>query len=286
MTLSGLFRSTTAPRSKRRIGPTIAGLILVGFAVAALLCPWVAPWPYDQQALALAYRAPSPAHWFGTDEFGRDVFSRVLYGARTSLTVALVSISTSCLLGMVIGALCGYVGGRFDRWTMAAIDLTWCFPEILLALLLVAILGPGSTSTVLAIAIAYLAQFTRLTRSQIRALKRETFVEASLSFGAGPAHILLCRLLPNAIAPVIVVAMLTTGDAILLEATLGFFGMGAQPPTPSWGGMMSSGSELLFDAPWVILWPGAAIAVSVVSINVFGDGVLDALDVKKRERVH
>jgi peptide/nickel transport system permease protein len=210
----------------------------------------------------------------------------VLFGARTSLSVALVSISVSCTLGMAIGSTCGYVGGRIDRWVMAAIDLTWCFPEILLALLLVAVLGPGSTSTVLAIAVAYLAQFTRLTRSQIRSLKRETFVEASLCFGAGPLHVLLRRLLPNAVAPVIVVAMLTTGDAILLEATLGFFGMGAQPPTPSWGGMMSSGSELLFEAPWVILWPGAAIAVSVISINVFGDGVLDALDVKKRSRTH
>lgn len=286
MILARFLPSRTKPRSTRQIAPMIAGFVLVSFAGAALICPWIALWPYDQQLLANAYRPPSLAHWFGTDEFGRDVFSRVVFGARTSLSVALVAISTSCTLGMMIGAICGYAGGRLDRWVMAAIDLTWCFPEILLALLLVAILGPGSTSTVLAIAIAYLAQFTRLTRSQIRALKRETFVEASLSFGAGPVHILLRRLLPNAIAPVIVVAMLTTGDAILLEATLGFFGMGAQPPTPSWGGMMSSGSELLFDAPWVILWPGAAIATSVIAINVFGDGVLNALDVKKRERLH
>ncbi|TBW36818.1 ABC transporter permease [Siculibacillus lacustris] len=268
------------------IAPIVAGAALLCLVAAAFLSPWIAPWPYDQQMLAEADRAPSLAHWFGTDEFGRDVLSRVLFGARTSLSVALVSISVSCSLGMAIGAICGYVGGPVDRWVMAAIDMTWCFPEILLALLLVAILGPGSTSTVLAIAIAYLAQFTRLTRSQIRALKRETFVEASLCFGAGPAHILLRRLLPNAVAPVVVVAMLTTGDAILLEATLGFFGMGAQPPTPSWGGMMSSGSELLFEAPWVILWPGAAIAASVIAINLFGDGVLVALDVKKRRRTH
>lgn len=259
----------------------IALFVLIGLAVFA---PWISPYPYDVQNLSIANQAPSALHWFGTDDFGRDVLSRVIFGARTSLSVSLISISLSLIGGVIIGALCGYLGGWVDRLGMSVVDLTWFFPEILLALLIVAILGPGSESTIIAIAIAYLAQFTRLTRTQIITLKRQTFVEASLSMGAGSMHIMMRRLLPNAIAPVIVVAMLSTGNAILLEATLGFFGMGAQPPVPSWGGMMSTGSSQLFNAPWVIVWPGVFVALSVIFINLFGDGILRALDVKARMR--
>ena len=259
----------------------IALFVLIGLAVFA---PWISPYPYDVQNLSIANQAPSALHWFGTDDFGRDVLSRVIFGARTSLSVSLISISLSLFGGVIIGAFCGYLGGWVDRLGMSVVDLTWFFPEILLALLIVAILGPGSESTIIAIAIAYLAQFTRLTRTQIITLKRQTFVEASLSMGAGSMHIMMRRLLPNAIAPVIVVAMLSTGNAILLEATLGFFGMGAQPPVPSWGGMMSTGSSQLFNAPWVIVWPGVFVALSVIFINLFGDGILRALDVKARMR--
>ncbi|WP_175545263.1 ABC transporter permease [Thalassovita taeanensis] len=165
---------------------------------------------------------------------------------------------------------------------MAAIDLTWCFPEILLALLLVVMMGPGSISTMLAIAIAYLAQFARLTRTQIARLRGATFVEASRSMGAGPTHIWLRRLRPNAIAPIVIVAILTVGNAILLEATLGFFGMGAQPPVPSWGGMMNADSVQMFTVPWVIICPGAGSALSVIAINLLGGGLLRGLDVRHR----
>ncbi|GAB3128342.1 ABC transporter permease [Novispirillum itersonii] len=266
------------------IGGAICGAGLGLFIFVALFAPLLAPYAYDAQDLARIGLPPSAENWFGTDEFGRDVLSRVIYGARISLSVGLTAVALSASAGILIGALCGYFGGRFDRITMAAIDLTWCFPEILLALVLVAILGPGLNSTVIAIAVAYLAQFTRLTRTQVRALKGETFVEVSRCLGAGHAHILLRHLLPNALAPVIVVAMLTTGDAILLEATLGFFGMGAQPPTPSWGAMMSSGSAQLFNAPWVVIIPGLFVALSVIFINVYGDAILAALDVKNRIR--
>ena len=264
----------------------ISGVALLILILIACAAPWVTPYPYDLQHLAIATQAPSTAHWFGTDEFGRDVLSRVIFGARTSLSVSLIAISLSVTVGILIGAICGYVGGRVDRAVMSVVDLTWSFPEIVLALLIVAIIGPGSSSTILAISIAYLAQFTRLTRTQIRSLKRQTFVEASLSLGAGPTHIILRRLLPNVVAPVIVVAMLSTGNAILLEATLGFFGMGVQPPVPSWGAMMSTGSAQLFSAPWVILLPGAFIALSVIFINLFGEGVLHALDIKAQARSH
>ena len=165
-----------------------------------------------------------------------------------------------------------------------AVDLTWSFPEILIALSLVAIIGPGTTGVMIAIAVAYLAQFTRLTRAQIMTLRGETFIEAARSLGASNSHILFRHLLPNALAPVLVSAMLATGDAIILEATLGFFGLGAQPPVPSWGGMMSAGSALVFKAPWVIIFPGLAVAITVIAINLYGDALISELDIRSRLR--
>ncbi len=212
------------------------------------------------------------------------MLSRILNGARTSLSVSVTAIGVSVLLGLALGAACGYFGGAFDRTVMVAVDLTWSFPEILIALILVAIIGPGLQGVLLAIAIAYLAQFTRLTRTQVLSLKSETYVEATVNLGAGHAHVLFAHLLPNALAPVLVAAMLATGDAIILEATLGFFGLGAQPPIPSWGAMMSSGSAQLFVAPWVILLPGLAVALTVVFLNLFGDALIAALDIRARLR--
>lgn len=262
----------------------ISGAFLLLLVIGALFAPWLAPYPYDQQDLGIMNQAPSMTHLLGTDEFGRDVLSRMITGARTSLSVSITAIGISVLLGLVLGATCGYFGGAFDRMVMTVVDLTWSFPEILIALMLVAIIGPGLEGVVIAIAIAYLAQFTRLTRTQIMSLKNETYVEATVSLGAGHTHILFSHLLPNALAPVLVAAMLATGDAIILEATLGFFGLGAQPPTPSWGAMMSSGTAQLFIAPWVILLPGLAVALTVVFLNLFGDAVIAALEVRTKLR--
>ena len=273
-----LRRSFATPK-----GFFAGGFVLVVVA-AALLAPVVAPYPYDVQNLLAANQPPSLGHWLGTDEFGRDLLSRILYGARVSLAVSATSIGASVLVGMCLGAAAGYFGGIFDRVVTAVVDLTWSFPEILIALIFVAIIGPGLESTMLAIGIAYLAQFTRLTRSQIMALKGETYVEATVSLGAGHLHVLFGHLLPNALAPVLVCAMLATGDAIILEATLGFFGLGAQPPTPSWGAMMNSGTAHLFIAPWIILFPGLAVALMVVAINLVGDALIGALDIRARLR--
>ncbi|WP_394790202.1 ABC transporter permease [Rhodoferax sp.] len=267
-----------------RGGLSLACLLLVAFA--ALLAPWVAPYAYDIQHLAATNQDPSLAHWLGTDEFGRDVLSRIIFGARTSLVVALTAIGISLTLGICLGAAAGYFGGAFDRAVTAVVDLTWSFPEVLIALIFVAIIGPGLGSTMVAISIAYLAQFSRLTRAQIMGLKNETYVEAAHNFGAGHLHILFRHLLPNALTPVIVAGMLATGDAIILEATLGFFGLGVQPPKPSWGAMMSSGTAQIFLAPWTILGPGLAIAIVVVSINLFGDALIEALDIRNRLRDH
>jgi ABC-type dipeptide/oligopeptide/nickel transport system permease subunit len=276
--LTPILRAMRTPKG------AISGLWLVAVVLGAILAPVLTPYDYDIQNLPGAYQPPSAAHWLGTDEFGRDLLTRILYGARTSLSVSVISIGLSVFAGMVLGAAAGFLGGAFDRAVTIFVDLTWSFPEILVALILVAIIGPGLTGTMAAIGVAYLAQFTRLTRAQILAIRSETYIEAARSLGAGNLFILFRHLLPNALAPVLVAGMLATGDAIILEATLGFFGLGAQPPTPSWGAMMASGSALLFKAPWIILFPGLAVAITVVAINLFGDALVRALDIKTRLR--
>jgi peptide/nickel transport system permease protein len=262
----------------------ISAIVLLIVIICAIFAPLIAPYVYDIQSLRNANLDPSWKNWMGTDEFGRDLLSRIIYGARTSLSVAITAISISVAAGMTLGATAAYFGGTFDKVVTAAVDLTWSFPEILIALILIAIMGPGLNSTMIAISIAYLAQFTRLTRAQIMALKNETYVEATRNLGAGHSHIIFKHLLPNALTPVIVAGMLATGDAIILEATLGFFGLGAQPPTPSWGAMMSSGTAQIFIAPWIIIFPGLAIAITVIAINLFGDAVIEALDIRNRLR--
>ncbi|SEN85455.1 peptide/nickel transport system permease protein [Gemmobacter aquatilis] len=278
-------RALPAPlRAFRRPLGAVAGGWLAAVILAALFAPLLTPYDYDIQALKEAYQPASARHWLGTDEFGRDLLTRLIYGARTSLSVSGIAIALSVACGMTLGAAAAWFGGWFDRAVTVVVDLTWSFPEILIALILVAIIGPGTTGTMVAISVAYLAQFTRLTRAQILTLKSETFIEAARSLGAGNAHILFRHLLPNALAPVLVSAMLATGDAIILEATLGFFGLGAQPPVPSWGGMMSAGSALVFKAPWIIIFPGLAVAVTVVAINLFGDALIAELDIRARMR--
>ena len=267
----------------RPVGALAGGWLLL-VILAALFAPVLSPYAYDVQALREAYQPPSAAHWLGTDEFGRDLLTRLIHGARTSLSVSATAIAISVFCGMVLGAAAAWFGGWLDRIVTTVVDLTWSFPEILIALILVAIIGPGTTGTMVAISVAYLAQFTRLTRAQILTLKGETYLEAARSLGAGNGHILFRHLLPNALAPVLVSAMLATGDAIILEATLGFFGLGAQPPVPSWGGMMSAGSALVFKAPWIIIFPGLTVAVTVVAINLYGDALIAVLDIRSKLR--
>ncbi|MER8855728.1 ABC transporter permease [Mesorhizobium australicum] len=262
----------------------VAGVYLLLLIGGALLAPWLAPYADSQQNLAIMNQQPSATHLLGTDELGRDVLSRVIFGARTSLTVSSTAIGLSLLLGLSLGAACGYFGGILDRIVMVGVDLTWSFPEILIALMLVAVAGPGLGGVVCAVAIAYLAQFTRLTRTQVISLTGETYIEATRNLGATHFRILFSHLLPNVLAPVLVAAILATGDAIILEATFGFFGLGAQPPTPSWGAMMSSGTAQLFIAPWVILFPGFAVAMTVIFLNLFGDALIGALDVRSKSK--
>lgn len=278
------FRRSTAGKVLLTPKGGMTGAYLIAITFIALLAPWITPYPYDAQNLPLASQPPSLANWLGTDEFGRDVLSRIMYGARTSLSVSVTAIAVSVFIGMCLGAAAAYFGGLLDRFITAVIDLSWSFPELLIALILVAIIGPGLNSTMIAIGIAYLAQFARLTRAEILALKGETYIEATIGLGASHGHVVFRHLLPNAMAPVIICGMLATGDAIILEATLGFFGLGAQPPVPSWGAMMSSGTAQIFKAPWIIIFPGCAVALTVIAINLFGDALIRALDIKSKVR--
>ncbi|MCP4721940.1 MAG: ABC transporter permease, partial [Desulfobacteraceae bacterium] len=254
----------------------IAGLIFI-----AVTADFIAPYSYKEQDLNIMNSPPSMAHFMGTDEFGRDVFSRILHGSRISVYVGVVSVGLSVFIGVILGALAGYYGGWLDQCLSIVTDLTWSLPEILVALLLVAVVGGGIECVIIAIAVTYWAQYARLIRGQILMLKNEIYVEATRSLGATDFTILFRHLFPNAIAPVIVAATIGIGQAIVLEATLGFLGMGAQPPMPSWGAMMSNGTAYLFISPWVIVFPGLAMMVTVFGFNLFGDALVDIMDIRE-----
>jgi ABC-type dipeptide/oligopeptide/nickel transport system permease subunit len=270
-----LWRKFTA----NRLG-VIGFVIIIALVGLASLSNMLAPYSYKEQELSAMYQPPSAEHWMGTDEFGRDVLSRVIHGSRISVYVGVVSVGLSVIIGVFIGSIAGYYGGWIDHALTTIADLTWSLPEILVALLLVAIIGAGVESVIIAIGLTYWAQYARLIRGQILMLKNEVYVEATRSLGANDFNILFKHLLPNAIGPVVVAATIGIGQAIVLEATLGFLGLGAQPPLPSWGAMMSSGTAYLFISPWVIIFPGLAMMITVLGFNLFGDALVDLLDIK------
>ena len=275
--------ATTIGKFKGNKMGTLGVVLILGLILVAVLGPYFEPYSYRKQDMTVMNEPPSAEHWMGTDEFGRDVLSRVIRGARISFSVGVIAVALSVILGVFVGGIAGYYGGWIDSALTLIADLTWSMPEILVALLLVAIMGAGLQSVVLAIALTYWSQYARLIRGQILALKNETYVEATRSLGATNFSILFKHLLPNAMAPVVVAATIGIGNAIVLEATLGFLGMGAQPPSPSWGAMMSNGTAYLFISPWMILFPGLAMMVTVLGFNLFGDALVDVLDVKNKE---
>ncbi|OQY52788.1 MAG: peptide ABC transporter permease [Desulfobacteraceae bacterium 4572_89] len=256
-------------------------IIIAGLILMAISADFIAPYSYKEQDLSIMNSPPSQDHLMGTDEFGRDVFSRILHGSRISVYVGVVSVGLSVFIGVILGAFAGYYGGWLDQALSIVTDLTWSLPEILVALLLVAVVGAGIECVIIAIALTYWAQYARLIRGQILMLKNEIYVEATRSLGATDFTILFKHLFPNAIAPVIVAATIGIGQAIVLEATLGFLGMGAQPPMPSWGAMMSNGTAYLFISPWVIVFPGLAMMITVFGFNLFGDALVDIMDIRE-----
>lgn len=261
-----------------------AGILLVAlFTVFALFAPWVAPRDPAAIDLPLRLSPPSWAHWFGTDELGRDILSRVIYGARISMLVGSSVVALSLLLGLIIGAAAGYYGGRVDRFVnIILMNAFLSFPGLLLAIAFVAFLGPGILNLILALSIGGWVGYARLVRAQVLATREREFVEAARALGAGDLRILVRHILPNMIQPVIVQAAIGMAGSILAEATMSFLGLGVPPPTPSWGSMLNDGRAHLFDAPHLVLFPALAVMLAVLSFNFIGDALRDYMDPRAR----
>jgi peptide/nickel transport system permease protein len=254
------------------------GAILVLFAFVAAGAPVLAPYPAGQQDLTLRFEAPSARHPLGLDELGRDTLSRLMVGARISLLLSIVVVAVSLLAGVAIGSVAGLLGGWVDDLVMRAIDVLLAFPSILLAISLVAVLGPGFGNLILALCLIGWIGYARLTRAQILQAREMEYVQSARATGAGSLRILLLHLIPNIAGPLIVQSTVGMAGVLLSEAGLSFLGLGLPPPHPSWGTMLRAGSQHLFDAPHLILYPGVAIMLAVLSFNFVGDALRDWLD--------
>jgi peptide/nickel transport system permease protein len=266
--------------AQRRLA--VVGLAVVLFFIAvAVFAPLISP--YDPLATSwLAVRKPPSAlHWFGTDEIGRDVLARVIWGARASLLAGLVSVSLALAAGVPIGLVSGYLGGAVDGVLMRLIDAMLAIPFLILAIALAAFLGPSLANAMVAIGVSQTPIFARLTRGQVLSVKHEEYIEAARAVGNPHHRIVLRHILPNIIPPLLVQATLAAAAAIIAEASLSFLGLGEQPPDPSWGSMLNTAKNFISQAPWMALWPGLAIFTLVLSLNLFGDGLRDALDPRR-----
>jgi peptide/nickel transport system permease protein len=269
----------------RRHGMLLVGLgIVLVMSALALLAPWIAP--YDPAALNLDHilMPPSPEHILGTDALGRDVFSRLLYGARVSLWVGFVAVGISTAIGIVLGLASGYFGGWTDELIMRGVDVMLCFPSFFLILAVIAFLEPSLTNIMVVIGLTSWMGVARLVRAETLSLRERDFIAASKLAGASSTRLLFVHILPNALAPVLVSATLGVAGAILVESSLSFLGLGVQPPDASWGNMLMEGKNVLEIAPWLSLWPGLAILVTVLGYNLLGESLSDMLDPRLRER--
>jgi peptide/nickel transport system permease protein len=274
-----------AARASRRLGRQLwrrkTAVLGLGLAAVVLLGALLAPWLAPADPLAMSPRrfaAPSAETWLGTDQFGRDLLSRLLHGARVSMTVSFAAVGLAALLGGAVGLAAGYFEGRVDLVLMRGVDVLMAFPTLLLALTVVATLGGSLRNLVLAITLAYIPIFSRVVRGTVLSVKQNEFVEASRALGAGDARIMLCAIVPNVLAPVIVQATFNLSTAIMIEAALSFLGLGVQPPEPSWGTMLSEARNFMELDPWLAVAPGGAITLAVLGFNLFGDGLRDILD--------
>jgi peptide/nickel transport system permease protein len=278
--------SDTLPRRKRR-GLTkfmrnraaVFGAVLVLLIVVmAAFAPWLSHYDPVQASFLTVRQPPSAAHWFGTDELGRDVFARLLYGARASLLAGVVSVCIAVVIGLPLGLLAGYFGKLVDGVISRVADALLSIPFLILAIALAAFLGPSLTNAMAAIGISAMPRFVRLTRGQALAVKAEEYVEGARAIGLGHARIIVRYILPNVLPPIIVQASLTIATAIIAEASLSFLGLGQLPPAPSWGSMLNTAKDFVSQAPWMSVFPGVAIFLAVLGFNLLGDGLRDALD--------
>ena len=262
----------------------VFGLVVIILLILCALFPSVvAPYGYDDQNLSEQFIAPCLAHPFGTDNFGRDILSRVIYGCRISLLIGLISVSISCVLGVILGCIAGYYGNKVDNLVMRFIDIMLAIPQMLLAMSIVAALGIGTENLILAIAIGSVPGYARIVRGSILSVKGQEYIEAARSIGASDFRIITRHIVPNCLAPIIVQATMSIASAILSTASMSFIGLGIEPPTPEWGSMLSAGRAYLRDHWFVVTFPGIAIMLTVFAFNLFGDGLRDALDPKLKQ---
>ena len=265
-------------RLARRRGAMVGLAGVVFFVLLAIFAPWIAPYDPLATSLSAVRKAPTAAHWFGTDEIGRDVLSRVVWGARASLLAGVVAVGISLAIGVPLGVVAGYVGGWIDMLISRVTDAMLACPFLVLAIALAAFLGPSLTNAMIAIGIAATPIFVRLARAQVLAVKVEDYIEAARAVGNSGLRIALRHVFPNIVAPIIVQATLAIAAAVIAEASLSFLGLGQQPPAPSWGSMLNTAKNYVENAPWMAVWPGMSIFLLVLSFNLLGDGLRDALD--------
>jgi peptide/nickel transport system permease protein len=263
---------------------TLGGLIVIlALVLTGVFAPLLAPGDPARMNLATRLRPPSAQFPFGTDELGRDILSRVIWGARVSLQIGLIVVGTAGTIGFALGATAGYLRGRFDDVTMRLIDIILAFPGLILAMAVATFLGPDLDNAMLAIAFVHIPKYTRVARSEALALRESLFVQAAHATGASGRRVVLRHIMPNSLSSILVVATLDFGLVILTAASLGFIGLGAQPPTPEWGLMVADGRKYLVEAPWLTTFPGLTIMLVVIAANVFGDGLRDVLDPRLHE---
>ncbi|WP_294144739.1 ABC transporter permease [uncultured Clostridium sp.] len=271
--LKGIWR-----RLKKNKAAMLGLIVIILLIICAVLAPVIAPYGYDDQLLSRRFIFPCREFPFGTDNLGRDILSRVIYGSRISLAVGLVSVSISVVFGTILGSIAGYYGNVLDNVIMRAIDIVLSIPSILLAISIAAMLGQGLFNLMIAIGVSEIPRYARVVRAQILSVKDQEFVEAARAVGASDFHIILFHILPNCLAPMIVQATIGVATAILDAAGLSFIGLGIQPPIPDWGGMLSAGRQYIRDYWYIVTFPGLMIMMTIYSLNLFGDGLRDALD--------
>jgi peptide/nickel transport system permease protein len=266
----------------KRKGAILGLIVIATFVLLALFAPFVAPYDPIATSWTLVRKAPSAQHWFGTDDLGRDVLARVIYGARASLLAGAISVTIALSIGLPLGLLSGYRGGFIDALISRITDAMLACPFLILAIALAAFLGPSLSDAMIAIGISATPVFIRLTRGQVMSVKVEDYVEAARAMGNPRWRIALVHILPNIMPALLVQATLSIAAAIIAEAALSFLGLGQQPPAPSWGSMLNAAQRFLSNAPWMAIWPGLAIFLVVLSLNLVGDGLRDALDPRER----
>ena len=255
-------------------------VVLVLMMLTALLTPWIAPYAYDAQNLDLGATPPSAQHWLGTDIFGRDMLTQIMYGGRVALAVGLIATSVALTIGVTWGAIAGYVGGRTDAVMMRLVDILYALPFMIFIVLLMVVFGRNIILLFLAIGAVEWLTMARIMRGQVQSLRQQEFVEAAVSLGLPARTIIRRHLIPNALGPIIVYTTLTIPSVMLLEAFLSFLGLGIQPPQTSWGLLISYGAETMEEYPWLLIYPGMALTLTLFSLNFLGDGLRDALDVR------